>query len=200
MEVLGTLSFSPDLLYWIENSFRLESEIQSTAWIIEGNGITATGGGWKPGGIDGNGQAWMTRAAGHSNHLFNSLQLIQRGVARLSVRRPQFWSFMVQDSSEIELQGIYINGTNTDPNGNSCNYETNIDGLDTLRVDNLTAADWLFHGDVDCLAPNGNSTNLTFRNLTCIGGGVALGSIDSIQTFLTTFSTSGPRTLQSPKP
>ncbi|KAF2164205.1 glycoside hydrolase family 28 protein [Zasmidium cellare ATCC 36951] len=182
LEILGTLSFTPDLLYWIGNSFRVEFQNQSTAWIVEGHDVIVTGGGWRQGGIDGNGQAWMTRAAGHSNQfgrpialsLYNSSNVL---VEDFSIWQPQFWSFMVQDSSNIELRGIYINGTNTDPNGNSSNYETNIDGLDTLRVDNLTAADWLFHGGDDCLAPKGNSTNLTFRNLTCVGGGVAFGSL-----------------------
>jgi hypothetical protein len=182
LEIFGTLSFTADLLYWIDNSFRIEFQNQSTAWIVEGHDFEINGGGWAKGGVDGNGQAWMTRAAGQSNQfgrpvtlsIYNSTNVT---VSDFSIRQPQFWSFWVQDSSYVELINIYINGTNTDPAGNSSNYETNIDGLDTMRVNYLTAKNWLFHGGDDCLAPKGNSTNMVFTNLTCIGGGIAFGSI-----------------------
>ena len=182
LEVFGTLSFEPDLLYWIENSFRLEFQNQSTAWIVEGHNFEINGGGWMRGGVNGNGQAWMTHAAGHSNQfgrpivmsIFNSTDVI---VTDFSIRQPQFWSFMVQDSYNIELSNIYINGTNTDPYGNSSNYEVNIDGFDSIRVDNILIKNWLFHGGDDCLAPKGNTTNMIIRNMTCVGGGVAFGSI-----------------------
>jgi galacturan 1,4-alpha-galacturonidase len=182
LEVLGTLSFEPDQNYWIKNSFRIEFQNQSTAWIVEGDNFEMTGGGWAQGGILGNGQAWMTRAKGQSNQfgrpvslsIYNSSIVVVKDFA---IRQPQFWSFWIQDSSNVSLTGIYINGTNTDPAGNSSNYETNIDGLDSTRVDRLTVADWVFHGGDDCLAPKGNSTNMIFRNLTCIGGGIAFGSI-----------------------
>lgn len=182
LEILGTLSFTPDLLYWIDSSHRVEFQNQSTAWVVEGQNYEITGGGWGQGGIDGNGQAWMTRAAGHSNQfgrpislsIYNSTNVI---LTNFSFRQPQFWSIWVQDSSYVELSNIYINGTNTDPAGNGSNYETNIDGLDSLRVDNMLIENWLFHGGDDCLAPKGNSTNMIFRNLTCVGGGIAFGSI-----------------------
>jgi galacturan 1,4-alpha-galacturonidase len=181
-EILGTLSFTPDLLYWINNSFRVEFQNQSTAWIVEGHDFTITGGGWGQGGIDGNGQAWMTRAAGQSNQFGRPISLSIYNSSRVtvtdfSIRQPQFWSFWIQDSSQVELNNIYINGTNTDPAGNGSNYETNIDGMDSMRVDNLLVSNWLFHGGDDCLAPKGNSTNMVFRNLTCVGGGIAFGSI-----------------------
>lgn len=182
LEVYGTLSFTSDLNYWIENSHRVAFQNQSTAWIISGSDYVVDGGGWAQGGINGNGQAWMTRAAGQSNQfgrpiplsIYNSTNVT---ISNFAFRQPQFWSMWVQDSTDITLSGIYINGTNTDPAGNSSNYETNIDGLDTLRVDNLLIKDWVFHGGDDCLAPKGNSTNMIFQNLTCVGGGIAFGSI-----------------------
>jgi galacturan 1,4-alpha-galacturonidase len=182
LEIYGTLSFTPDLNYWIENSFRIAFQNQSTAWIIEGYDFVVDGGGWAQGGINGNGQAWMTRAAGQSNQFGRPVSLsiynsTNATVSNFSFRQPQFWSLWVQDSRDVTLRDIYINGTNTDPAGNASNWETNIDGLDTLRVDNLLVENWLFHGGDDCLAPKGNSTNMVFRNLTCIGGGIAFGSI-----------------------
>jgi len=124
----------------------------------------------------------MTRAAGHTNQfgrpvtiaIYNSTNAI---VTNFATRRPQFWSFWVQASSYVDPSNVYINGINTDLAGNASNYETNIDGLHTMRVNYLTAKNWLFHGGDDCIAPKGNFTNLVFSNLTCIGGGVAFGSI-----------------------
>lgn len=182
LNIFGTLSFTADLGYWIYNSHRIEFQNQSTAWIVEGEDFVISGGGWNRGGIDGNGQAWMGRAAGHSNQygrpiplsIWNSQNVT---VKDFSFRQPQFWSMYLQDSYDIKLTGIYINGTNTDPAGNSSNYETNIDGLDSIRVSGLEVSDWVFHGGDDCLAPKGNSTNMVFRNLTCVGGGIAFGSI-----------------------
>lgn len=182
LEVFGTLLFSPDLIYWIDNSFRVEFQNQSTAWIVEGQNFEIDGGGFMRGGIDGSGQVFMSHSAGHSNQfgrpislsIYNSSDVI---IKDFSIRQPQFWSFWIQDSYNVELSGIYINGTNTDPYGNSSNYETNIDGLDSLRVDHLLVRDWLFHGGDDCLAPKGNTSNMVISNLTCIGGGIAFGSI-----------------------
>ncbi|KIV85759.1 hypothetical protein PV11_01419 [Exophiala sideris] len=181
-EIYGTLLFTPDLTYWIDNSFRVEFQNQSTAWIVEGHNFTIDGGGWQQGGVDGNGQAWMTHAAGLSNQfgrpivlsIYNSSNVV---VTNFSIRQPQFWSFWVQDSYNVEISSVYINGTNTDPYGNSSNYETNIDGLDSLRVDHLLIKDWVFHGGDDCLAPKGNTTNMLISNMTCVGGGIAFGSI-----------------------
>lgn len=182
LKVLGTLSFAPDLGYWIDNSHRVEFQNQSTAWIIEGEDYVVDGGGWMQGGIDGNGQAWYSYAQGHSNRFGRPISLTiynstNATVQNFSIRNPQFWAFYVQDSNDITLNSIYINGTNTDPHGDGRNFETNIDGLDTVRVNNFRASNWVFHGGDDCIAPKGNSTNMEFRNFICIGGGMAFGSI-----------------------
>jgi galacturan 1,4-alpha-galacturonidase len=182
LNVFGTLSFVPDLGYWIDNSHRVEFQNQSTAWIVEGEDYVIDGGGWQQGGIDGNGQAWMSYANGTSNRFGRpiSISIANSTNATLqdfSFRQPQFWSIWVQDSNDVVLRNIYINGTNTDPHAGTSNYETNIDGLDTMRINNLLAENWLFHGGDDCIAPKGNSTNMVFRNFTCVGGGMAFGSI-----------------------
>jgi galacturan 1,4-alpha-galacturonidase len=180
--VFGTLSFTPNLGYWIYSSHRVEFQNQSTAWIIEGEYFVISGGGWNQGGIDGNGQPWMSRAADHSNQYGRPISLFlwksrNATVKDSSFRQPQFWSVYLQGSYDVKLTGLYINGTNTDPAGNSSNYETDIDGLDSIRVDGLEVSDWVFHGGDDCLAPKCNSTNMVFRNLTCVGGGIAFDSI-----------------------
>ena len=182
LNVFGTLSFTPDLGYWIDNSHRVEFQNQSTAWIVEGQDYIIDGGGFQRGGINGNGQAWYTYAQGKSNRFGRPISLsiynsTNATVQNFSVRDPQFWAFWVQDSHDVTLRAIYVNGTNTDPHGAGANFETNVDGLDTMRVNDLRAEDWLFHGGDDCIAPKGNSTNMSFRNFTCVGGGIAFGSI-----------------------
>lgn len=182
LNIFGTLSFTPDLGYWIENSHRVEFQNQSTAWIVEGEDFVISGGGWNQGGINGNGQPWYSRAAGHSNQYGRPIPLsiynsTNATVKDFAIRQPQFWTFYIQDSYDVKLTGIYLNGTNTDPAGNSSNYETNIDGFDSVRLDGLEVADWEFHGGDDCSAPKGNSTNMVFRNMACVGGGIAFGSI-----------------------
>ncbi|TIA57998.1 pectin lyase-like protein [Aureobasidium pullulans] len=160
LNVHGLLSFTPDLGYWIENSHRVEFQNMSTAWIIEGNDFIVDGGGWQQGGINGNGQAC-------TNVSINNFAFYQ----------PQFWSVWAQDSRNITMTNIYINGINTDPAGNSSNYAINVDGIDTMRVDQMRLENWTFHGGDDCFAPKGNSTNMVLRNFTCIGGGIAFGSV-----------------------
>ncbi|KAJ9475803.1 Polygalacturonase [Pseudozyma hubeiensis] len=182
LNVHGLLSFTPDLGNWIGESHRVEFQNQSTAWIVEGNNYHISGGGWQQGGILGNGQAWYGRAAGQSNQfgrpisisLYNSTNAT---IDHFSFYQPQFWSMWVQDSKNVHINNIYINGSNTDPAGNSSNYATNIDGLDTMRVDGLHLANWNFRGGDDCFAPKGNTTNVVLRNFTCVGGGIAFGSV-----------------------
>lgn len=182
LNVHGILSFTPDLGYWINNSHRVQFQNMSTAWIIEGNNFEVDGGGWQQGGINGNGQAWYGRAAGQSNQYGRPIALSVYNSNNVTVNnfafyQPQFWSIFAQDSKNISFTNIYINGTNTDPYGNGSNWATNIDGIDTMRVDQLRLENWSFRGGDDCFAPKGNSTNMVLRNMTCVGGGIAFGSV-----------------------
>ncbi|SJX66415.1 uncharacterized protein SRS1_16738 [Sporisorium reilianum f. sp. reilianum] len=182
LNIHGLLSFTPDLGYWIGESHRVGFQNMSTAWIVEGNDYHISGGGWQQGGILGNGQAWYGRAAGQSNQygrpislsLYNSTNAT---IDHFSFYQPQFWSLWVQDSRNVHINNIFINGSNTDPAGNSSNYATNIDGIDTMRVDGLHLHNWNFRGGDDCFAPKGNTTNVVLRNFTCVGGGIAFGSV-----------------------
>ncbi|THY49965.1 pectin lyase-like protein [Aureobasidium pullulans] len=97
------------------------------------------------------------------------------------------------------MTNIYINGINTDPAGNSSNYAINIDGIDTMRVDQMRLENWKFQGGDDCFAPKGNSTNMVLRNFTCIGGGIAFGSVGQYYghpDFITNISVSDIRVSQ----
>ncbi|THW14363.1 pectin lyase-like protein [Aureobasidium pullulans] len=204
LNVHGLLSFTPDLGYWIENFHRVQFQNMSTAWIIEGIDLIVDGGGWQQGGINGNGQAWYGRAAGQSNQYGRPISLSIYNSTNVSINnfafyQPQFWSVWAQDSRNITMNNIYINGTNTDPAGNSSNYAINVDGIDTMRVDQMRLENWTFHGGDDCFAPKGNSTNMVLRNFTCIGGGIAFGSVGQYPghpDFITNISVSDIRVSQ----
>ncbi|THY35939.1 pectin lyase-like protein [Aureobasidium pullulans] len=182
LNVHGLLSFTPDLGYWIENSHRIEFQNMSTAWIIEGDDFIVDGGGWQQGGSDGNGQAC-------TNVSINNFAFYQ----------PQFWSVWAQDSRNITTTNIYINRTNTDPAVDSLNYSSNVDGIDTMQVNQMRLENWTFQGGDDCFAPKGNSTNMVLRNFTCIGGGIAFGSVGQYPghpDFITNISVSNIRVSQ----
>ncbi|KZT52552.1 glycoside hydrolase family 28 protein [Calocera cornea HHB12733] len=192
LNVFGTLSFSTDLAYWINNSFMTDFQNQVTAWIVTGSNWTISGGAFNAGGIDGNGQAWYTRAAGFGNQAGRPISLYvvnasDAVIKNFSVRQPQFWAFFVDQSKNITLEGIYVNATNHDPaepvsnpaNGNAGNnWVVNTDGIDTYRSDSIVIRDWTVQNGDDCVAYKGNSTNIQVYNVTCNGGqGIAFGSL-----------------------
>ncbi|THX24102.1 pectin lyase-like protein [Aureobasidium pullulans] len=183
------LSFTPDLGYWIENSYRVEFQNMSTAWIIEGIDLIVDGGG-------------CNKAASMEMDRLGMVEP-QVKVTSMDVRSVfqsiTFWSVWAQDSRNITMTNIYINGTNTDPAGNSSNYAINVDGIDTMRVDQMRLENWTFQGGDDCFAPKCNSTNMVLRNFTCIGGGIAFGSVGQYPghpDFITNISVSDIRVSQ----
>lgn len=57
----GTLNFCADVDYWVENSFKIDFQNQSTFWYIGGEDVNVYGAG--QGVLNGNGQAWYDRFA-----------------------------------------------------------------------------------------------------------------------------------------
>ncbi|KAI1329419.1 pectin lyase fold/virulence factor [Xylariaceae sp. FL0255] len=143
LNILGTISFTPNPGYWIENSHCIEFQNQRTAWIVEGEDFIIDGGGWDQGGIQENGQAWYTRAAGSSSQFGGLIPLsiynsTNAAVTNFSAQQGQVWAFWVQDSRNVTFSGIYMDAANTDPERTDVNFEANTSGLDTLRVNGLT--------------------------------------------------------------
>lgn len=183
LDLHGTLLFSDDISYWVNNSYRVDFQNQSSAWRITGHDYEVNGGP-SMGGIDGNGQLWYTWAKGGSNvfgrpmpmHIFNSTRAVVRNIA---IRQPQFWAVLVDESRHILLENFYVNATNSDPNaGEDTVWIQNTDGVDTFRSDHVVIKDWVYEGGDDAVAFKGNSTNVVVQNLTVFGGpGVAFGSL-----------------------
>ncbi|PWY88846.1 exopolygalacturonase A [Aspergillus sclerotioniger CBS 115572] len=183
LEIGGTLLFSDDIDYWVNNSYRVDFQNQSSAWRITGHDYVIDGGPHQ-GGIDGNGQLWYTWAKGGSNvfgrpiplHVF---QLTRATLRNLSIRQPQFWAVLVDSSSHIALDHVYVNATNHDfsvsPEGE---WVQNTDGVDTYRSDYISITNWVYQGGDDAVAFKGNSTNTHVENVTVYGGpGIAFGSL-----------------------
>ncbi|GLB06428.1 hypothetical protein AtubIFM57258_001735 [Aspergillus tubingensis] len=183
LEIGGTLLFSDNIDYWVNNSYRVDFQNQSTAWRITGHDYVVDGGPHQ-GGVDGNGQLWYTWAKGGSNvfgrpmpvHVFQSTRATLRNLA---IRQPQFWAVLVDSSSHIKLDNFYVNATNHDfsvsPEGE---WVQNTDGIDTYRSDHITITNWIYQGGDDAVAFKGNSTNIHVENVTVYGGpGIAFGSL-----------------------
>ncbi|KZT57617.1 glycoside hydrolase family 28 protein [Calocera cornea HHB12733] len=196
LNVFGTLLFSDDLNYWINNSWVTDFDTLQAAWIVSGSGWKLSGGGFGQGGIDGNGQAWYTRAKGFGNQPGRPMSLYISNatnglLTEFSIRQPQFWFIFVDQSKNITLDYIYLNATNHDPDepppnpqaGNlGNNWVINTDGFDSYRSDQITVTNWVVQTGDDCIAYKGNSTNIYVRNVTCWGGnGVAYGSLGQYQ-------------------
>ncbi|GMG24056.1 unnamed protein product [Aspergillus oryzae] len=183
LEVGGMLLFSDDITYWVNNSYRIDFQNQSTAWRITGHDYVVDGGPER-GGIDGNGQLWYTWAKGGSNvfgrpmplHVLNSTRAVLRNIA---IRQPQFWAVLVESSSHVELDNFYVNATNSDPNATEDTvWIQNTDGIDTYRSDHVTITNWVYEGGDDAVAFKPNSTNIHVENVTVYGGpGIAFGSL-----------------------
>ncbi|KAI9923765.1 hypothetical protein MW887_008393 [Aspergillus wentii] len=183
LELEGTLLFSDNINYWVNNSYRVDFQNQSTAWRITGHDYEIDGG-RQMGGIDGNGQLWYTWAKGGSNvfgrpmplHVFNSTRATLRNIA---IRQPQFWAVLVDSSSDIVLDNFYVNATNTDYKADKEEqWVQNTDGIDTFRSDNITITNWVYQGGDDAVAFKGNSTNIHVENVAVYGGpGIAFGSL-----------------------
>ncbi|KIJ58825.1 glycoside hydrolase family 28 protein [Hydnomerulius pinastri MD-312] len=184
LNVYGTLSFSDDLAYWINNSWWTDFQNLQAAWIATGDNWVMSGGGFNQGGIYGNGQAWYTRAAGYGNQPGRPMSLYIANASNalvkdFSVVQPQFWAVFVDQSKNITLDGLYVNATNTDPGEPAgSDWVVNTDGIDTYRSDQITIKNWVIQNGDDCVAFKGNSTNIFVSNVTCHGSdGIAFGSL-----------------------
>lgn len=182
LEIGGTLLFSDDITYWVNNAYRFDFQNQSTAWRVTGHDYVVDGGPHM-GGIDGNGQLWYTWARDMGNvfgrpislHIWNSTRAT---VQNFSIRQQQFWSVLVDSSSHVILDNFYVNATNKDFKEPTSNNIWNTDGLDTYRSDHVSITNWVYEGGDDGIAFKGNSTNIHVENVTIYGGpGIAFGSL-----------------------
>ncbi|KAK2769630.1 exo-rhamnogalacturonase b [Colletotrichum kahawae] len=176
IDIKGTLLWSKNTTYWLENSLPIGYQNQTTAWVLGGKHLDVNGFGY--GTFDGNGQTWYDLVKGESNYpnrphallvdraedsVFEGLRFVQA----------QMWTVTITRSKRVLLQDIYVNNTSSNRNP-----ARNTDGANTMFSDNIHFRRWTVKNGDDCIATKANSTNILIEDVEFHDGqGVAIGSI-----------------------
>ncbi|KAL4884225.1 exopolygalacturonase B [Aspergillus karnatakaensis] len=176
VDIFGTLLWSNDTSYWLNNSMPVGYQNQSTVWFLGGEGLSVYGHGY--GTFDGNGQAWYDLVKGESNYPNRPMALAIWGAKDsvfkgLRFVQAQMWTATIMHSSNLLLEDIYVNNTSRNRNP-----ARNTDGANTIYSDNITFRRWQVYNGDDAIALKANSTNILVENLVSHdGNGFSLGSI-----------------------
>ncbi|OAX40216.1 glycoside hydrolase family 28 protein [Rhizopogon vinicolor AM-OR11-026] len=173
IELMGTVKFTNNMTYWINNGFYFEFQDQITFWIVGGNNININGGGT----IDGSGQVWYDAFASNSTLLrpilFTVYQATDVVIENISMINSPEWMNFVNEGQNVIYNGINISAVST-----SSNLAKNTDGWDIYRSDNVTIVNSNINNGDDCVSLKPNSTNIIASNLYCNGShGISVGSL-----------------------
>lgn len=160
IELQGTLKWSDDIPYWLNNSMPIGFQNQTSAWHLGGERIHFYGHG--KGTLDGNGQVfwsqfkilknvrhylrcqvWYDFNKGVSNRhgrpqallITNTKHSVIEGLRFI---KSQMWSMTVARSEKVLLQDIYVN--NTRWTGTAIQTYSNDDGVDTVYASFTTTS------------------------------------------------------------
>ncbi|PPQ77955.1 hypothetical protein CVT25_015430 [Psilocybe cyanescens] len=186
VDLKGFLTFPPDIQFWLNanNTYRVVFIQSQASWfVVTGSDFEIDA--HNTGGIQGNGQPWWsffatrTREDGDGRPISLTVFKATRAtIKNFRIESPPFWSSAIVQSTDVVVDGMFINATNQDPAFFGQNIVPNTDGTDTYRSDRVSLLNWDVTCGDDCLALKGNSTNIVARNITCRGGtGVAIGSL-----------------------
>ncbi|TIC98020.1 Alpha-L-rhamnosidase rgxB [Colletotrichum higginsianum] len=176
IDIKGTLVWSKNTTYWLENSLPTGYQNQSTAWILGGKNLDVDGFGH--GTFYGNGQTWYDLVRGESNYPRRPHALLIDGAedsvfTGLRFVQAQMWTVTIMRSNRVLLQDIYVNNTSSNRNP-----ARNTDGANTIFSDRIHFRRWTVQNGDDCIAAKANSTNILIENVEFHKGqGVAIGSI-----------------------
>ncbi|CAE6538634.1 unnamed protein product [Rhizoctonia solani] len=195
VDIQGTLLWSTDIQYWLNNSLPLGYQNQSSAWFLGGTNLHVRGFGY--GTFDGNGQvshiimgetqrkiaylifsiyhrydysAGISNLKGrpHALTIWNTKNSIFQGIRFV---QSQMWVMTVAHSENVLLENIYVS-----IESNSSAGTRNTDGANTLDSNRITFRNWEVNNGDDTI--KANSTNILLENMVLRGGnGVAIGSI-----------------------
>ncbi|KAL2862301.1 putative exo-polygalacturonase [Aspergillus lucknowensis] len=178
IDLKGTLLWSADIPYWLNNSLDVGYQNQSTAWVLGGNDVRINGHG--VGTLDGNGDywyEWIQEQENTSNYPGRPIALTLSGLTNSVVRgvnflRSQMWTLAIIYSHHVEFDNILVNNT-----GNRVD-SSNTDGADTIRSSHITFNYLTVYNGDDSISFKANSTDITLRNSHFYNGlGIAIGSI-----------------------
>ncbi|OAG06774.1 exo-polygalacturonase [Paraphaeosphaeria sporulosa] len=178
IELQGTMEWSKDIDYWLNNSIPIGFQNQSAAWLLGGDNIRFYGHGY--GTLFGNGDVWYVFNNGTSNlqgrpHAISIYNTTNSLVEGLRFIQSQMWTSTVMRSERVELSNIYVN--------NSCitqfdRCNVNTDGVDTIYANYITFLRWSVESGDDSISMKQNSSNIYMANNTFHRGlAYAMGSI-----------------------
>ncbi|KAJ8583841.1 pectin lyase-like protein [Rhizopogon salebrosus TDB-379] len=173
IELMGTVKFTNDMTYWINNGFPFAFQDQIAFWIIGGENINIYGGGT----IDGSGQVWYDAFATNSTLLrpilFTVYQATNFAIEHITMINGPEWINFVNEGQNILYNGINISAVST-----SSNLAKNTDGWDIYRSDNVVIINSNINNGDDCVSLKPNSTNIVASYLYCNGShGISVGSL-----------------------
>ncbi|EED15423.1 extracellular exo-polygalacturonase, putative [Talaromyces stipitatus ATCC 10500] len=173
LDITGTMKFTNDTNYWINNAFQITFQNSTTFFKLGGQDVNIYGGGT----IDGNGQVWydlFTQNATLQRPILMGIIGLEGGsIGPLKLRYSPSWYHIVANSSGVVFDGIDISGYSS-----SGNVAKNTDGWDTYRSDNIVIQNSVINNGDDCVAFKPNSTNILVQNLHCNGShGISVGSL-----------------------
>ncbi|KAL5348182.1 hypothetical protein ACLOAV_006662 [Pseudogymnoascus australis] len=190
IDIYGTLLWSTDIQYWLNNSMDVGYQNQSTALILGGDNVRINGHG--TGTFDGNGDywyQWISKQPNTSNypgrpHAVTFDKLTNSVVRGLTFLRSQMWyvasrvlSRVIQTMSIIYSHHVLLDNILVNNTGN-WQQSSNTDGADTIRSSHITFNNWTVYSGDDSVSMKANSTDITIKNSKFYNGlGIAMGSI-----------------------
>ncbi|KAE8551562.1 hypothetical protein EYB25_005452 [Talaromyces marneffei] len=173
LDITGTIQFTNDTNYWINNAFQIVFQNSTTFFQLGGEDVNIYGGGT----IDGNGQVWYDMFAVNATLqrpiLMGIIGLEGGSIGPLKLRHSPSWYHIVANSSNVVFDGLDISGYST-----SVHVAKNTDGWDTYRSDNIVIQNSVINNGDDCVSFKPNSTNILVQNLHCNGShGISVGSL-----------------------
>ncbi|KAJ5764546.1 hypothetical protein N7533_003227 [Penicillium manginii] len=172
IDIHGTLEWSTNITYWLNNSMQVGYQNQSTAFIIGGDNVRINAFG--TGTFNGNGDdwyKWIRQQENTSNypgrpHALTLSRLTNSAIHGLRFLRSQMWTMSIIHSHNLVLDSIFINNT------------ANTDGADTIYSSHVVFNNWTVYNGDDSISLKANSTDITIRNCKFRNGlGIAIGSI-----------------------
>ncbi|KAE8323784.1 galacturan 1,4-alpha-galacturonidase B [Aspergillus sergii] len=176
IDIHGTLLWSKNTTYWLNNSQPTGYQNGSAAWFLGGRNVRVNGYGY--GTLDGNGQEWYDLVKGESNYPHRPLALAiweGQGITLTGLRmvQSQMWSLAIFWSQNVLVDNFYINSTSS-----SGEPARNTDGIDTINSDRVTLRNLYIRNGDDAVAIKGNSTNILIEDSTFDNSlGLAFGSV-----------------------
>ncbi|KAG2142300.1 glycoside hydrolase family 28 protein [Suillus bovinus] len=173
INLLGTVKFTSNMSYWINNGFPFEFQDQIAFWIVGGKNIHINGGGT----IDGSGQVWYDAFATNSTLLRPILLTVYQAtdisIKNITMINSPEWFNFVNEGQNVIYDGINITALST-----SNNLAKNTDGWDIYRSDSVSIMNSNINNGDDCVSLKPNSTNIIASDLICNGShGISVGSL-----------------------